>query len=351
MRIPPIAALLVLVTAMPAVGIVMRHDVDEREYLTADPRFAAVGQLDRRIETVLIGDRWALTAAHAVEMLGPFDAAHVRFGEECHRVRRVILHPDWEGGWPHPHQMHDLALVELERPVEGIAPVPLYGGSGELGRIVTIAGRGRAGNGRAGAAAGRDHVLRSGTNRVDAVTDTTLFLIFDEPSSATPLEAISGSGDSGGPAFLELDGALQLAGISSATSGVPDLTLGLYGTVDFYTRVSSFTGWIHNVISGSTVETTWTSPAPCGKGRWPRHSASRLAATFFEAWDAGSSAAFEPLYAGVGDPDERTRKAENLHRTLRERYGPVEIEACGTFGDREMRILVRTGDGSEWFSI
>ncbi|HVR44445.1 MAG TPA: trypsin-like serine protease [Thermoanaerobaculia bacterium] len=353
MRIPGLAALLVLVAAMPAAAIVMRHDVDAREYLAGDRRLAAVGQLDTRIETVLIADRWALTAAHAVEMLGPFDAPHVRFGERCHRVRRVILHPDWERGWPHPHEMHDLALLELEleQAVEGIESIPLYDGTGELGRIVTIAGRGRAGNGREGPAAEKDHVLRSGTNRIDAVTATTLFMIFDEPSSATPLEAISGSGDSGGPAFLDVDGALHLAGISSATTGVPDLTLSLYGTVDLYTRVSAFSAWIHNVISGSAVETEWTSPAPCGRGRWPRHSASRLAESFFDAWGAGSSAAFEPFYRDVDDPDERTRKAENVFRNLPERYGPIEIESCATLGDREIRVLARTRDGSEWFSI
>ena len=70
---------------------------------------------------------------------------------------------------------------------------------------------------------------------------------FDAPPSGTALEGVGAPGDSGGPAFIEADGRLFLAGVSSASmNGKP----GTYGLVDVYTRISSYADWVERTIAG-----------------------------------------------------------------------------------------------------
>ncbi len=76
---------------------------------------------------------------------------------------------------------------------------------------------------------------------------------FDAPGdeNVTPLEGISGPGDSGGPAFLETADGLRLAGLSVASSGRPK---GRYGVWEFYTRVSPQVQWVWDTTSTEYVE-------------------------------------------------------------------------------------------------
>jgi len=64
--------------------------------------------------------------------------------------------------------MHDLALIELERPVRDAAPVRLYTKSDELGKVVEIFGKGATGNGKAGQYPHSPHrgKLRMAYNRI-----------------------------------------------------------------------------------------------------------------------------------------------------------------------------------------
>src|SRR3546814_5046472 len=41
----------------------------------------------------------------------------------------------------------DIALIKLASPMEGVAPMPLYRGSGEVASIVRLIGKGATGNG------------------------------------------------------------------------------------------------------------------------------------------------------------------------------------------------------------
>ena len=86
---------------------------------------------------------------------------------------------------------------------------------------------------------------------------------FDAPNSgkALSLEGVSGPGDSGGPAFIETDEGLKVAGISSYSSYPTEkmdalaregkLPIQAYGTVEHYTRVSQRLEWIKTVISNT----------------------------------------------------------------------------------------------------
>ena len=65
----------------------------------------------------------------------------------------------------------------------------------------------------------------------------------------TPLEGISGDGDSGGPALLTAEETLYVAGISSYQDE-NSYGLGTYGVKEYYVRVSQYAGWIEQVQSG-----------------------------------------------------------------------------------------------------
>lgn len=90
-------------------------------------------------------------------------------------------------------------------------------------------------------------VLRKAQNSVEFAQGPLLTFTFDSGDSALPLEGVSGGGDSGGPAYLTLEGIHYLLGISSRVDGGE---IGKYGVVEVYSRVSFFTAWIEDITSG-----------------------------------------------------------------------------------------------------
>jgi hypothetical protein len=144
----------------------------------------------------------------------------------------------------------DIALVRLRTAVADVTPARLYTGSDEAGMTVTVVGMGRHGTGLTGPIADGT-TMRAATNRVHKVEGTQLVFRFDAPGDpdVTPLEGISGDGDSGGPAYVERDGVLYVIGVGSAQDSRPvQKKLGHYGVLELYPRVSSFAGWIRTTI-------------------------------------------------------------------------------------------------------
>ncbi len=82
---------------------------------------------------------------------------------------------------------------------------------------------------------------------MDAVEPRLRFR-FDEPDSArvVPLEAVSGPGDSGGPAFIIEDGVRYLAGVSSFQED--EVEPGIFGVTEHYERTAHHVEWILGVI-------------------------------------------------------------------------------------------------------
>jgi hypothetical protein len=132
----------------------------------------------------------------------------------------------------------------LAEPVTGVVPARLYTDADEVGLAVTFVGRGGTGTGLTGPVE-EDLSLRAATNRVES-------LVFDgDDADVTELEGISGPGDSGGPAFLEREGVLYVVGVGVGQNARPtNGRRGHYGVLEFYTRVSTFAGWIRSVLSG-----------------------------------------------------------------------------------------------------
>ena len=238
------AVALVLITANPAQAIIVRHDVDDAEFLQADGAYPAVFDVFEKRGGVatLIAPGWAITAGHVGRDIKP--GHETTIAGQLYSVQQVVLHPKWATG------NREMALFQLDRPVQNVDPISLYASSDEQGKIVTFVGRGDSGTGLTGAIT-TDHKLRAATNRVERVEGDMLVFRFDAPEdeNTTPLEGVSGPGDSGGPALIESSGVSKLAGLSVASSGRPP---GTYGNLEFYSRVSLDVDWIQEMISSAS---------------------------------------------------------------------------------------------------
>ena len=196
-------------------------------------------------------------------------AAEVAINGNLYKVARVIAHPGYkrmpdalgqealETG--DPSKIHvflagsdDLALIELDTPVEQIAPVALYRGSDEVTEVAMFVGKGASGNGIEGQSPNAPHrgVLRRAYNSITGADDRYVWYRFDPPAQGLPLEGVLGSGDSGGPLVVHEQGAWQLIGLGSWITAVPEhaLEAGFYGQMVYNVRISRYVTWIDGVM-------------------------------------------------------------------------------------------------------
>lgn len=246
MHIRLLSLSLMMSAAFPSEAIVMRHDVDEAEFLSSFEEWPSTAyfQLAGRFGNgtgTLLAPRWVLTAGHVTHYLKVGDTVTINGGDYV--ICRVISHPDYVLHSPD----NDIGLVELETPVHSVKPALLYEGNDEAGQIVTFVGAGRPGDGLSGQQ-GKPGVIRAASNRVEETRPLLLVFTFDEPPDALALEGISGPGDSGGPAYLRKDGQTYLLGVSSFQGESESGIEGVYGVKEFYSRVSAHVEWISSVI-------------------------------------------------------------------------------------------------------
>lgn len=122
----------------------------------------------------MLAPLWVLTSAHVVEPIGPFDLPYVVIRGERYEVEKMIIHPDWEGGWDDILSNHDLALLKLDRPVATPRPIHLYRGHDEHGMVITIVGRGKTGTGATGQVGEKGTIVRGATNQIDGSWSKTV---------------------------------------------------------------------------------------------------------------------------------------------------------------------------------
>lgn len=233
--------------------MIIRHDRTNRESLVDPCKWPAITSFFRGYgAATLIAPTWLLTAAHVARHIPTDRPLSVEIAEKRYAIARVIIHPEYNQAWEEEDEdvdeigdHVDLALVELETPVEDVCPYELYTRADEQGQEIILLGTGQYGDGLRGVR-GSDRQLRRVTNSIDEADAYWLTFRFDAPPDGTLLEGVAGGGDSGGPALIQQDSNFLLAGVSSwqHQGGKP---LGLYGCVEHYTRVSCFVDWIYSI--------------------------------------------------------------------------------------------------------
>lgn len=229
-----------LLATIQMTGIVIRHDRTDRDALALAAPYSAVCRIAADGACTLIAPRWVATASHVASRLA--SGSEINFDGEIRRVARVLAHPEGTAKPGVPPEV-DLALVELDRPVEKVRPIEIYRGTRELGQAIVIVGYGDFGV-AGGPLTRTDGRRRAVSNVVDDAGPRRLFVSFTSPPDGSAHEGVGSAGDSGGTALLVENGRPYLAGISSASKGKP----GAYGLVDVYTRVSTYASWIDSVV-------------------------------------------------------------------------------------------------------
>lgn len=262
-------AILLACFSLNAAAIVTRHDVDEKKYLLAEqPGFLI--DMPGEGHGVLIHPKWILTVAHTI--FHDYRGMELTVAGQRRKVVRVVMHPDYRTPPPELfkgdslpaleffEKRSDIALIELDAPITAAAPVAIYAGPDEKGLEITLIGKGATGNGNVGERmeTKKQRVLRHCTNIITETRGNWATYKFDSADSAGPLEGMSGSGDSGGPAITYRDGKPLLLGLTSWQYWRGDIskyTVGsFYGTRAFVVRVSSYRDWIDSTINATAAK-------------------------------------------------------------------------------------------------
>jgi len=231
----------------------------------AASQFPTVGQLGDAgfnfCTATLIAPKYVLSAAHCVTddrgrpNLTATDA-RFRLGGVEYRVAQIIVHPTYNGQID-TEGIVDLSILVLDQAVPNVTPTLLYRQAPTTGTTLTLAGYGVTGTGDTGVTDNsptpRDGTIDFGTTPIDQVTNTFVKWVFDN-TPAPNTESNTAPGDSGGPAFITVNGQLLLAGV---TSGGSNANAG-YGDHSFDTRVDIAAAWIDSIAgtSGSGGTTT-----------------------------------------------------------------------------------------------
>jgi len=240
-----IGTILSLIFSTNALGIVVRHDVEDEKYAAEVSDFPPLATLYAiGVHGTLIAPNWVVTAAHTVFCLEAGDK--IKVGHHWAEIEARYAHNGYE-----MDDENDIALLKLKQPMTAIKPAKLYRQSDEAGQNIWFIGSGGTGNGNVGQTvsyAQNNGVLRKAQNKIESVSDTEIYFSFDKGDNALPLEGVSGNADSGGPAYVRINEDYYVLGISSRADSLFK-EIGEYGVNEVYSRVSYHATWIDKVMA------------------------------------------------------------------------------------------------------
>lgn len=266
----------VVVTCVCWAGVSARAGVIRSDRSDFDARrfggygvFQSVGQVFTRdthgrgfiASGVYLGDSWMLTAAHVVEDVS---ALQFSIGRQRYTADTTFVHPQWDPG--DLLAGYDLALVKLDRDVEGITPATRFRGDKDTHRFAAMVGFGYGGKGDTGFDTHTPLRKRGGRNVIDLVYNNNILLADFDSGSASDnaagntnrqgLEYLIAPGDSGGGLFFYENRVWQLGGIHSFGAATLDRNPNSdYGDLSGHTRLLAFNGWIDQVIGTASFST------------------------------------------------------------------------------------------------
>ena len=243
-----ISILLFTIMSFSLMSLIVRHDVPDERFIALGKKYPQICHLSDG-ESTLIKENWVITAAHAAillnEELENGKTPQVSIDNKQYDVEKVILHPNFQIS--ETSIENDIALIQIKGNITNIPFAKLYEKQNEKGKQITIVGRGDFGTGLTGPQ-NWDKITRAATNRIDEADGQWIIFNFDNPESenTTELEGVSGPGDSGGPAFIDVDDVRYIVGVSSnqQDSGKE----GVYGVTEYYARISFYKKWIEKSI-------------------------------------------------------------------------------------------------------
>jgi len=185
-----------------------------------------------------------------------------------HTVSQIFTHPDFTGFANGGND--DLAILELASPVPVSTNIfSVRVGDMTEGETLEMVGYGQAGDGDTGFTVTPSFsVKRVGGNNADLFVvddegsgdDEIYFFDFDEPTSSTSgyfggttlgndIETSVGGGDSGGPAFVEVDGEKVIAGLNTFNWELLGSTppAGFFGSLGGGVILAPYIDWIASI--------------------------------------------------------------------------------------------------------
>lgn len=207
----------------------------------------------------LVGCQTFVTAAHCVcsgdgSSCNPNEASYQVFlqHEGIFSVSQITPHPAYVADT----LRHDIAVVTLAEPADGLSPTPLatasppFGSAGTLVGFGTVSDSPQTGSGlkRQGTIVTADCQLELGGG---ASNSELVCWDFDMPAGPPGADSNTCPGDSGGPLFTN-EGAIQVL------AGVTSFGIGSCASDDFSgdTNVANYAGWVASVAGADLANTS-----------------------------------------------------------------------------------------------
>ena len=281
-------AALALLAARPAAALMAGAPPDSAsarvDANVASSPFAGVAAISINgtlFSGVVIAPRYLLTAGH-VAAAGPASAMQVILNPGATPWTTTVVAATPYPSYSFPYD--DLAILQLASPVPAGVPIyPMYDGALQTGLVLVLCGYGESGNGDSGPSiTASSAIKRSGHNSLDQLATAldnsglmSRFFVYDfdgphgngplgGPTLGNAVETMVAVGDSGGPAFVESGGTLELLGIntfaaSTVANQSPSYTFGNLGG-GIVAADPRFASWLKTTTQGTMP------PAPTAGG-------------------------------------------------------------------------------------